>query len=849
MQLPDSSSEPHRGPALRRGKQLAPIQTNLFTKQNHTRLQRPRPVETIVYERPTDQVSLTSESPQLKRRASRGGLLALFSRTKPAKATKVNGYLEVRKEEEEELCRQNTENNFIGAAKNEVSTITQDELVKMMSPKLKQDSQSHSVDAAPRSKSLKKNRQPNYLKTWDPPPLFQAYPQSVKHASLAAPVLSAEAVLRMDRSKQVSIAKQVTEGNERGSKAKDYLTETDMQKADGADKSKPLALDHISNLEWTTKIFVLATSGFLLQYAGEGSFDRLPEKIMQLGKDSAAFASDAIQGKYYVLQISQAPNEDGSVTKGPSKSVLSRIGLRNDLKRSTSSFLLVLDSPEEMSTWMGAVRREIESLGGKSYRPDIGVRKTTDEVVRTIREKPSRRYLIQKDPHQLSRSEQEMVSPLQLNFDDSSQGFDYGLNLANDTPSLHSTRRQSVAGRVSTDAPSTTHSMVSIDQAQLDRLRSSSRFSYTSIGTKTVSTSCGPSPLPSPSILRFAADDNYVEDPNMCYAATADISRRKSIQTLPSPVTARQQSFDHGIAPKSPRRQSTNSPNIQTSSPTAPNFSKRFSYSNGLPANGTVPVVPALPASTNHDTKSSPPARSRQISGSSERPESVIGELPSALSKNLKLSKSHAGNGVGSSASVTALKELHTQDVPIPFDVTPAGRLVPRRYSSHEHFHRRPSNGFLRHAPSLHPPPQGALPSIPRANTISLKPQAEMQNVKNSNSHLKATTSLCRPSSMQVHSDPLPLITKRSFSGATSSPHPVHGSSISSTPFKPSSQSVSQHPGNEKQQIMFDSKSISQVTPPCSTSPVMLQNLPPISSRWPEYSMGGRNYAQGVSVS
>lgn len=42
----------------------------------------------------------------------------------------------------------------------------------------------------------------------------------------------------------------------------------------------------LSKADWIQKIFVLVTSGYLLQYSGEGSFDRLPEKMMQLGKDS-----------------------------------------------------------------------------------------------------------------------------------------------------------------------------------------------------------------------------------------------------------------------------------------------------------------------------------------------------------------------------------------------------------------------------------------------------------------------------------------------------------------------------------------------------------------------------------
>ena len=833
MQSQNSSSEPHRGPASRRGKQLAPIQTNLQPKQTPTRLQRPRPVETIVYERPT--VPLTSDSPQLKRRTSRGGLLALFSRAKSTKATKANGNLEIRKEEEE-LYGNYPANNLTGASKNGISSITQDELVKMMSPKLKMDAQSSSANATPKSKSLKKDRQLSPPKTWDPPPLFQVYPQSVKYATLAAPILSAEAILRMDRSKQVSNTKQVGVCNESGIERKESSNETNQQKLGDTSHLKAPPTDVISNLEWTTKVFVLATSGFLLQYAGEGSFDRLPEKVMQLGKDSAAFASDAIHGKYYVLQVSQAPNEDGSVTKTPSKSVLSRIGLRHDLRRSASCFLLVLDSPEEMSIWMAIVRKEIEALGGKPHRPDMGVRKTTDEVVRTLREKPSRRYLIQRDPHETSRFEQDVrSSSSDLNLDDSARGFGYGSNVAADTSSLTSTRRQSLATRISTDAPSTTHSVISADQAQLDRLRSSPRFSHASIGTKTVSTSCGPSPIPSPSRSRFPIDDAYTDRP-----------RRKSIQTLPSPVTAHRQSFEQGVVPKSPQRQSTNNLNVRSSSPAAPNFSKRISYSNSPPGDVAVPVIPTLPTSINaHSRKSFSPARSRQISGSSDRPESIIGELPSALNKRPRVS-----NGVDSSSSIVTVKDLHNHNMQMPFDVTPAGRLVPRRYSSHEQSNARPPNSFFRHTPSPHPPPQGALPSIPRANTISLKSQAETQIINSGDSQAKLPA-LRRPTSMQIRSDPLPLSSKRSFSGATTGSGARHELSGSSAPLNSSGQysNPSQYPRNGHHQTTVASKNVSDIAPLYSSPHITLPHIPSVSSRWPDYSMAGKNYVQGVSVS
>jgi len=101
----------------------------------------------------------------------------------------------------------------------------------------------------------------------------------------------------------------------------------------------------LSKADWTQKIFVLVTSGYLLQYAGDGSFDRLPEKMMQLGKDSVAFASDVIPGKHWVLQISQAMDADGTPA-ADSRSLLSRLAFRGaDYRRTATSLLLVFNSP------------------------------------------------------------------------------------------------------------------------------------------------------------------------------------------------------------------------------------------------------------------------------------------------------------------------------------------------------------------------------------------------------------------------------------------------------------------------------------------------------------------------
>lgn len=166
-----------------------------------------------------------------------------------------------------------------------------------------------------------------------PPPLFQAYPQAVKHATLRIPTLSAEIILRLQHERDADT-------NQRSDSYTPSLDTGKTQKEKKLKKSRTSNI--LSKSNWSDKVFVLVTSGYVLQYAGDGTFDRLPEKIMPLSKDSAAFASDAIPGKPYVLQISQVSDEEGRLDTEASKSMFKKLGLKIESKRSTSCFFLYL---------------------------------------------------------------------------------------------------------------------------------------------------------------------------------------------------------------------------------------------------------------------------------------------------------------------------------------------------------------------------------------------------------------------------------------------------------------------------------------------------------------------------
>jgi hypothetical protein len=225
--------------------------------------------------------------------------------------------------------------------------------------------------------------------SWLPPPLFQAYPQSIKHVSLEASTLSAESILRMNEQRSTNLL---------------YDPEQDTTGIP-VDSTSPTRRPRqgsasVAKAEWTRKIYVLTTSGHLLQYSGEGSFHRKPEKILQLGKDSAAFASDAIEGRHFVLHVSQSCSDDGEPDLDASKGLFSRMGIKtSNARRSAKVLLMVFETPEDLDSWLSVLRKLIGSLGGRPYSPETFVTNPTSP----LQPAESQRYLVRRDPHQFSR--------------------------------------------------------------------------------------------------------------------------------------------------------------------------------------------------------------------------------------------------------------------------------------------------------------------------------------------------------------------------------------------------------------------------------------------------------------
>ncbi len=360
---------------------------------------------------------------------------------------------------------------------------------------------------------------------WSMPPLFKAFPQAVRHVTLPATSLSADAILRFSEKKAgVSSPQDPT--------APVQDAEQDTQEAD-KDKKKPRRNASVSaeNLEWTTKIYILVTSGYLLQYAGDGHFDRLPEKVLRLGPSSAAFATDAIPGRHWVVHVSSTAQADGTPTPD-SRSLFSKLPFRVD-KRSTSNLLMVFEGADVMEAWISTLRGEIEKLGGKKNLSETGKPKTA-EATQHLREQPSQRTLVVRD---LSRFGSNRLSRAVHDADRLTRGGETSPRLTN--PDMG--RDQSI------DDVSTTNSTVSQDERQLDSLRESSqRLSYISSGQRTIVTSAGSSPEPSPIRDSFQshAEDRPMHPIDQCEAVArlrpnaSDISIRRQSMQVANPFVA-----------------------------------------------------------------------------------------------------------------------------------------------------------------------------------------------------------------------------------------------------------------------------------------------------------------------
>ncbi|KAL8711848.1 MAG: hypothetical protein Q9220_003792 [cf. Caloplaca sp. 1 TL-2023] len=662
-----------------------------MNKRPSQRLQRPNRRKMTVEDGLTDHQQLPPpEENQVKRQASRGRLLGIFTRNRSSKSSSPLN--ESRAGSRRENVGQDNDNTSSVWKERKASTTTEtnpqapNEVDKQPSAKQK------------RSKSFKKASSPSKSVPWDPPPLFQAYPQAVKHATLSAPSTSADAVLRFQSDAMKKHRK------------KDAMS--DARQDDAAeDDEKGGPLHHA---EWSQKVYVLVTSGYFLQYAGEGSFDRLPERIMPLGTDSAAFASDAIPGKHWVLQISHALDENGDPRIFTSWSILRRLGLRGEMKRaSASNFLLVLDNPEDLDDWLSVVRKEIEAWGGKRHQDVATARPTNDDDVKRVRQQTiNRRYTVKKYPQQFSSGhsdgERSKAAPFKA------------------------VRKASVATQGSVHSPSTSNETASTDQQVLDRLRTSPKTSYVSTGAKTYSTSREPSPVPSPTQPSFQLDVCEPVTSSLQTASGHGSSESHQHLGQVSPQNPLDLSSPQLMAKGSARSSARQSPASGAPNFSVPSFSKRYSSAHSTPPLSTA----SSSSASNLPRKSmSPPAIN-------EHQDMFDGTLidvdPAQITDTNRLEVKLAS---GNEEDLYQPYDQNSAAYPQTLQCFPPDKPVPRRFSSLEYSRGiSPVQNPPPRNPSPHPPPTSALPALPESTDLAVA----------------APRKLRRPISMQVHpSSPL----------------------------------------------------------------------------------------------
>ncbi|KAL4879168.1 hypothetical protein BJY04DRAFT_220530 [Aspergillus karnatakaensis] len=577
MSLDNQPTQPSVGE--RRGHQIAPLQTNFSRPTSQIvnvaspLTQRPRPSE---FENGNaERVPL--QPAHVKRQSSRSSLRHIFSREKPARKSpdaKLSGIEEV-----QDSVQQNPAEPAVPLSPSDCATpraivSTPTTATASMST----NSSRSKLQQKSRTKTDEDDLPPAEDVAWKPPPLFKAYPQGLKHATLAAPLLSGDSIIRLHATFKARGAS-LQDDDQANQPANEEPTDDNSARKKKLDKEKQKYIralsDNIENGEWTRRVYVLATTGYILQYAGEGKHDRLPEKMLLLGPKSVAFASDAIPGKHWVLQVSQGSEEESS-TNSPetSRPIFSRFGFhRSHSRRLARNLLLVFNDPDEMSSWLLAVRAQIETRGGKEY---VSEKVYDEDMEGQLRTTPGMRQMVKRDPNRFSTV---LLQPRQsMVFDDKdSSGGDQSRR-----SSYISIHRRSMVMQPTPESRSGSVSTAHTDT--MSNGEDTARF-YSAVGSP---------PLPDKSVISEAAS----------------VSSGPISPTLASP-RKRQSMFLPQMAnsdiSEMPRAQST-VPDAQSrsTSPPAPNFSvpvfsKRFAARPDVPH---VPNLPSIPGDIHRDDTS-----------------------------------------------------------------------------------------------------------------------------------------------------------------------------------------------------------------------------------------------------
>ncbi|CAG8897075.1 unnamed protein product [Penicillium egyptiacum] len=563
----------------RRGRRLAPLKTDFSRPAAQKRVQRPRPTEYPSINGSEGPVPLHGP---VKQRSSKTSLRSLFGHKSSRADPKLEEIIETKPEPQSAIFSETPLSPSIMSPRTIDSnpTITSPTIT---SPTITSPTERSRVTL----KSSRPKPDPKHANQeqygWKPPPLFQAYPQSTKHDCLPAPALSADSILRL----HATTARSSTDDNPANPLEQDEAADAARKKREQKQRKHLRTLSGTINKEdWTQKIYVLATTGYILQYAGEGKHDRLPERMLLLGPKSVAFASDAIPGKHWVVQVSHNPTADDSAIREPPKPRFSRLGFhKSNTRRFSRNFLLVFDNPDDMIGWLVAVRAEIEKRGGRKFTQE---KHSDEDTMPQLQPKMSVRQMVKKDPHRISSlflQPQTLQSPTEED-DGQSVG---GATWQSRRSSYVSVNRRSIiesrSGSVSTgrtEATNPTNGSASIGSDIRSSSFTSNIPNSPPIGTGT-----------------FRSDEHLPEDLDRTYTRSPPASshgKRKSLYMplppQPPPITDFTEEPQANHPPPIPEAL------IRSASPPAPNFSVPSFSKKFVPRSGPIPVSHASPPSS-----------------------------------------------------------------------------------------------------------------------------------------------------------------------------------------------------------------------------------------------------------
>lgn len=202
-----------------------------------------------------------------------------------------------------------------------------------------------------------------------PLPLYKAYSQSLKRIRLPTPVAPAETIIRNNKKRStLNSTPNLHSGaidNSMASRRHDDASGFSSMNGSYRRYMAKRASIFKQSVELCPKVFVLVPSGHIHQYSTEGEFDRVPEKTVTLGPNAVAFASDAIPGKLWVVEITEsAGGEQRFVPTAQSadhrRTIFNRLSMMEQKPMRSKSMLLVFDSSGEMDTWLALLKKEID---------------------------------------------------------------------------------------------------------------------------------------------------------------------------------------------------------------------------------------------------------------------------------------------------------------------------------------------------------------------------------------------------------------------------------------------------------------------------------------------------------